>query len=42
MLINTWSHRALVKPKKLQEAVKFRCIDSLSKKKKYPPKPDEH
>lgn len=28
--------------KKLQEAIKFRCIDSPSKKKKYPPKPDEH
>lgn len=37
MLINTWSHRALVKPKKLQEAVKFRCIDSLSKKEKISP-----
>lgn len=42
MLINAWSQRVLVKPKNLQKAVIFRCIDSFCKKKKYPKNTDEH
>lgn len=38
MLINACSQRVLVKPKNLQKAVIFSCIDSFCKKKKNIPK----